>query len=237
MKTKAFTPLGDWLYRHRVELLLNLLALVTVPLIAKWLWVRYESAIRQFGSGEFLAYLAGNGRWTDIGWEVASTLGWLLPGFSAYDSIEVLHQLIGMDVPFVDSSSHTHPPTSIPLGLPLVFFPYQSWLPYYMTLCFFMVAWSMRLLGVPPHIAYSLAVFISLTVPGMSGLVSTYPISALLVSVAWSQRGNWLTAGLAYGFYGASRGVGLILLLYPLVRRQARTLMLAIGVIFSLLLL
>lgn len=224
-----------WWQRHGWEVLLNAVAVLSVPPIAAWLWVRYEEAIRQFGMGELVSRLAGDGGWTDIGWEVASTVGLVRGDYSAYDSLEVLHPLIGMDVAFVDLSANSHPPTSIPLGLPLVPFPYATWLTYWVIVALLMVAWSMRLLKVPPHLAYPLALVIALTVPGRWGLVSTYPVSALLVAWAWHSRNRWLPAGVAYGLFGATRGVGLLLLAYPLVKRQWRTLLAAGVVVIGLL--
>lgn len=236
VSTRWGTGGKQWWRRHGVEALLNLSAIVVVPLVAMWAWERYQDAIRQFGMGELISRLAGNGGWTDIGWEVASAAGLVLGDYSAYDSLEVLHPLIGMEVSFVDLSAHSHPPMSIPLGLPLVPFPYGTWLAYWVIAALLMIAWSMRLLKVPPHLAYPLAVVIALTVPGRWGLVSTYPVSALLVAWAWHSRDRWLPAGVAYGLFGATRGVGLILLAYPLLRRQWRTLTVAVLVVAGLLL-
>lgn len=229
------TPARGWLRRHGIELALNLAAILAVPVVAAWAWERYQDAIRQFGLGELMSRLAGNGGWTDIGWEVASAIGLIRGDYSAYDSLEVLHPLVGMEVSFVDLSAHTHPPMSIPFGLPLVPFPYGTWLSYWVITALLMIAWSMRLLRVPPHIAYPLAILIALTVPGRWGLVSTYPVSALLVAWAWHSRDRWLPAGVAYGLFGASRGVGLILLAYPLIRRQWRTLVVAGAVVLGML--
>lgn len=224
-----------WWRRHRWEVVLNVAAILVIPSIAAWLWTRYEEAIRQFGLGELVSRLAGNGGWTDIGWEVASAVGLVRGDYSAYDSLEVLHPLIGMEVTFVDLSSHSHPPMSLPLGLPLAPFDYGTWLAYWVVAALLMVAWSMRLLNVPAHIAYPLALVIALSVPGRWGLVSTYPVSALLVAWAWRSRDRWLTAGVAYGLFGATRGIGLLLLAYPLVRRQWRTILVAAGVVLGLL--
>lgn len=224
-----------WWRRHLTEITGNLLAVLLLPWLASWLWATYADAVRQFGLGELISRLAGQGGWTDIGWEVASAVGLMRDDYSAYDSLAILHPLIGMKLEFVDLSAHSHPPTSLPLGLPLVPFDYSSWLPYWMVIALLMMAWSMRLLGVPAHIAYPLAVVIALSVPGRWGLVSSYPLSALLVSWAWHARNRWKSAGLAYGLFGATRGVGLLLLIYPLVRKQWRTVIAALAVVIILL--
>jgi hypothetical protein len=179
--------------------------------------------------------LAGNGSFSDIGWEVASAKALVDPTLSAYDSLTAIHSLIGMDLISEDPSSHSHPPMSIPLGLPLVPFDYSAWLPYWMVVAILMIAWSMRLLSVPAHIAYPLALGISLSVPGRWGIVSSYPLAALLTSCAWRSRDRWLPAGLAYGLFGAMRGVGIIMLLYPAVRGQWRAVVTALATVLTLL--
>jgi hypothetical protein len=234
--SEATTPGPQpWWRRHAVEILVNLAAILVIPQVAAWLWQRYAESISQFGLGNLMSMLAGNGGWTDIGWEVASAKALVEPGFSAYDSLEVIHPLIGMDLAFQDFSSHSHPPMSIPLGLPLVPFDYASWLPYWIVIAMLMIAWSMRLLGVPAHLAYPLSLLISLTVPGRWGLVSTYPVSALFVSWAWHSRQRWASSGLAYGLLGATRGIGLLLLLYPLARKQWKAVVVALGTVVVLL--
>jgi hypothetical protein len=216
-------------------LILNVATILAVPPLANWASERFQEGVRQFGMSELVSRLAGNGGWTDIGWEVASAIGLIRGDYSAYGSLKVLHPLVGMDVAFVDPSAHSHPPMSIPLGLPLVPFPYGTWLAYWVIAALLMVAWSMRLLNVPAHIAYPLTLVIALSVPGRWGLVSTYPVSALLVAWAWRSRDRWLKAGVAYGLFGATRGIGLLLLAYPLVRRQWRTILVAAGVVLGLL--
>ena len=223
--------------RHGRELGVVFAVIVIVPLLARVLWSRFSEAFTQFGFGDLGSMLAGNGGWTDIGWEVASAIGWIRSDYSAYDSLEVLHPLVGMDVIFVDLSSHSHPPMSIPLGLPLGFIEYGWWLSFWVIAAVMMIAISMRALHVPPHIAYPLAVVISLSVPGKWGLVSTYPVAALLIALAWRYRERAVTAGVALGLFGATRGIGLLLVAYPFARKQWKTVAVAAGVVLALLLL
>jgi hypothetical protein len=223
--------------RHSRELGVVLAVIVIVPLLARVLWSRFSEAFTQFGFGDLGSMLAGNGGWTDIGWEVASAIGWIRSDYSAYDSLEVLHPLVGMDVTFVDLSSHSHPPMSIPLGLPLGFIDYGWWLSFWVIAAVMMIAIAMRALHVPPHIAYPLAVVISLSVPGKWGLVSTYPVAALLIALAWRYRERAVTAGVSLGLFGATRGIGLLLVAYPFARKQWKTVAVAAGVVLALLLL
>lgn len=223
------------LRKHFRELAAIFAVIVAVPLLFRALWPRFSEAFTQFGFGDLGSMLAGNGGWTDIGWEVASAIGLMRGDYSAYDSLEVLHPLVGMDLEFVDLSSHSHPPMSIPLGIPLGFFEYGWWLSFWVIAAVVMIAVAMRALHVPPHIAYPLALVISLSVPGKWGLVSTYPLAALLVALAWRSRERAVTAGVSLGLFGATRGIGLLLLLYPLARKQWRTIAIASGVVFLLL--
>lgn len=222
--------------RHSRELGVVLAVIVIVPLLVRVLWSRFSEAFTQFGFGDLGSMLAGNGGWTDIGWEVASAIGWIRSDYSAYDSLEVLHPLVGMEVIFVDLSSHSHPPMSIPLGLPLGFIEYGWWLSFWVIAAVMMIAMAMRALHVPPHIAYPLAVVISLSVPGKWGLVSTYPVAALLIALAWRYRERAVTAGVALGLFGATRGIGLLLVAYPFARKQWKTVAVAAGVVLALLL-
>ncbi|MSO27833.1 MAG: DUF2029 domain-containing protein [Candidatus Nanopelagicales bacterium] len=224
-----------WTRPGLMELLANVLVIAAVPLIARSLWPMFREGITNFGFAEIVEKLAGGGGWTDVGWEVASTIGLVKPDFSAYDSLEVLHPLVGMQLDFVDLSVNSHPPMAIPLGLPLAYLDYGWWLSFYVIASFCLIAISMRLMRVPAYIAYPLALGIGLTVPGRWGLMSTYPLSAVLIALAWKYRRHPAIAGAAYGIYGSSRGFGLLMLLYPLMKRQWKTLIIGAAIPIALL--
>ena len=224
-----------WTRSGIIELLAHILVIATVPLIARSLWPIFREGITNFGFAEIVEKLAGAGGWTDVGWEVASTIGLVKPDFSAYDSLEVLHPLVGMQLDFVDLSVNSHPPMAIPLGLPLAYLDYGWWLSFYVIASFCLIALSMRLMQVPAYIAYPLALGIGLTVPGRWGLMSTYPLSAILIALAWKYRRHPAIAGAAYGIYGSSRGFGLLMLLYPLIKRQWKTLIIGAAIPVALL--
>ena len=224
-----------WTRSGIIELLANILVIATVPLIARSLWPIFREGITNFGFAEIVEKLAGAGGWTDVGWEVASTIGLVKPDFSAYDSLEVLHPLVGMQLDFVDLSVNSHPPMAIPLGLPLAYLDYGWWLSFYVIASFCLIALSMRLMQVPAYIAYPLALGIGLTVPGRWGLMSTYPLSAILIALAWKYRRHPAIAGAAYGIYGSARGFGLLMLLYPLIKRQWKTLIIGAAIPVALL--
>lgn len=235
MKSEKVAGAGVWTRRGIIELLANLLVIAAVPLIARSLWPMFREGITNFGFAEIVEKLAGAGGWTDVGWEVASTIGLIKPDFSAYDSLEVLHPLVGMQLDFVDLSVNSHPPFAIPLGLPLAYLDYGWWLSFYVVASFCLIALSMRLMRVPAYIAYPLALGICLTIPGRWGLMSTYPMSAFLIALAWKYRRHPVIAGTAYGVYGSSRGIGLLMLLYPLWRRQWKTLIIGAAIPVALL--
>ena len=224
-----------WTRRGGYEVLANVLAIGLIPLLARILWPRFQNGFTTFGFAEIVEKLAGNGGWTDAGWEVASSLGLIRGDYSAYDSLEKLHPLIGMNLDFVDLSVHSHPPMAIPLTIPLTFIDYGWWLSFWVVASVCAMALSMRLMRVPAHIAYPLAIGIALTIPGRWGLMSTYPISALIIALAWRYRRHPWIAGVSLGVYGASRGIGLLMLAYPLARRQWRTVLIGAGVVVALL--
>jgi len=140
-----------------------------------------------------------------------------------------------MDLEFVDLSSNSHPPMSIPLWILPGFIDYGWWLSFWVIAAVVMITLSLRLLRVPAYIAYPLAILISLSVPGKWGLVSTYPVAALLIALAWRFRNSPATSGVSLGLFGSTRGIGLLLLMYPFARRQWRTVIIAIAVVVGLL--
>jgi hypothetical protein len=132
-------------------------------------------------------------------------------------------------------SGHTHPPMALPLGIPLALVDYGWWLSFWVVAAASALALSMRVMRVPQWVAYPLAVGICLTPPGMRALVGTYTFSAFLIAVAWTYRWHPVVAGFSYAVLAASRGVAIVLLAHPLVKRQWRTLLLALGVLVGLL--
>ena len=93
----------------------------------------------------------------------------------------------------------------------------------------------MRILRVPAWVAYPVAVGICLTPSGMRALVGTYTVTALLIALAWTYRWHPVVAGVSYATLAASRGVAAVLLVYPLYKRQWRTLLVALGTLLGLL--
>jgi hypothetical protein len=116
---------------HSMELAGNVVVILVPPLLARWLWPKFSEAFTQFGFGDLGSRLAGNGGWTDIGWEVGSALGLIRGDYSAYDSLEVLHPQVGRDLGYVDWSSNSHPPMSKPLWSLPDLIDYGWWLSFW----------------------------------------------------------------------------------------------------------
>lgn len=199
------------------------------PLFARLLLTVFASPLRGTGVASLVADLEGGNPFTDVGWEVASARGLVDPAHSMYETIDILARLIGMAA--YDVGSHTHPPTSIVMWIPLGFVPYWLWLPFYVCVALAACAVSLRLMRVPAWLAYPLAALLALTPTGTFALTTTYPVMALALALAWRYRDRSTVAGPAYAVLAAARGVGGVLLLYPVLRRQWRTLVVAVAVL------
>lgn len=225
-----------WTRAGARELLANAAAIALIPLLGRLLIPVVEGPLRGFGFGDLLDALLGRGGFTDIGIEVAASRGLVDRAVSAYDPTPVISLLTGMTA-YGDGtgSGHTHPPVALPLGIPLAYVDYSWWLSFWVVAAVCALALSMRVMQVPAWVAYPLAVGICLTPSGMRALVGTYTVTALLLALAWSYRWHPIVAGLSYALLAASRGVAVVLLAYPLVKRQWRTLLVALGTLFGLL--
>ena len=211
------------------ELWLNLGFITLVPLIFRALGDRLIGLAEPLGWGGLVERLAGRGGWTDIGWEVVAAKALLDPGYSAYATLKVLDPLIGMGWPADQGLSH--PPFGIPPFILLTPFSYEWWLPFWITASIVALAISMRALDVAPWIAYPVALSVALTFSGQFSLLSTYPMSALLLALAWRWRRRTWLGGLALAGFGLGRGYGLILLAYPALRRRWRLLSVSIATV------
>lgn len=208
-----------------VETGLVILAILLVPRIFQLLSAVTYPAGFLVGFSDLTGNLAGNAGTTDVGWEVASSRGLIDPSISAYAPLNDIATLIGMSAD--DGQSNSHPPTALPLGLPLAFVPYDWWLPSWIVAMVCAMAISMRIMGSPPWVAYPAAGLLALTGAGQNAVTGTYPVMAVALAVAWRFQGKAVVSGLAYTVLAASRGVGVVLLLYPLVRRRWRTVLVA----------
>jgi len=217
---------------RRKEILFNFGFIVTVPLIFRFLGDRAIALAEPVGFGGLVARLAGRGGWTDIGWEVVSARALVDPNFSAYAPLSVLDPLIGMGWPADQANSH--PPFGIPPFILLALLDYEWWLPFWITGSVIALALSMRALNVEAWVAYPVAFAFSITFSGLFALQSTYPLSAVLLALAWRWRHRPLLGGLTLAGYGVGRGYGLILLIYPFLRRRWSLLIVATGTVVFL---
>jgi hypothetical protein len=179
--------------------------------------------------------LAGNAGTTDVGWEVAASRGLLDPDVSAYAPLNTIAALISMASD--NGQANSHPPTALPLGIPLAFVPYSWWLPCWMIAMLCAMAVTLRIMGVPIWVAYPAALVLGLTSEGQNALTGTYPVMGVALALAWRYQNRPLISGLSYAVISASRGVGLVLLLYPAIRRSWRTVAIALVAVILLALL
>ena len=213
------------------EIAVNLGAIALLPFIVGPVLAQVNWPLRALGLGSFLDLVAGRQYFSDIGTEVAAAAGMVSREHLAFDPITVLAPLIGM----VDSipEPHSHPPTSLVLWVPLTWVSYPTWLPFFALLSISVIAASMRLLDVPAWVAYPVAIGIGIHPDWLFGLVSTYPLTALAIAVAWRFRSRPGVAGAMYGLLAATRGFAGLLVLYPLVRRQWRAVAVAAAVVVA----
>lgn len=223
-----------WTRAGVLELLANVALIATVPLIARLLAPAVEGLARSLGLGYLFDILAGNGGFTDIGLDVAGARGLVDPVYTAYDSSLALNNLIGMGG--FDMGPHTHPPTSMIIWLPLILADYRWWTSFFAVASICAIALSMRVMKVPVWLAYPVALAIALSSAGYFSTLSTYPLSALALALVWTYRTHPVIAGPGYAFLIASRGIAALILLYPLAKRQWRTLLLATALVLGLLL-
>ena len=210
-----------------IEFFTGVLAIILLPLIVRNTGQVTNPLFFVLGFNDILGLLTGQGGQTDVGWEVAGSAGLLAPNLTAYAPLDSLAPLIGMTA--VESTPLLHPPPALALFIPFVAFPYASWLGSWVIGMVFAIAWSFRVMSVPIWISYPLAIALSLTRVGQFSLSTTYPLLAICLAVAWRYRSTSWLGGLPLALITASRGVGGLLLLYPLLRRQWKTLIIAVG--------
>lgn len=174
----------------------------------------------------------------DFGASVAQAAALLDPGFRAYDRLGDLYPLIGVtwDLDHVQM----HPPVEIPLFLPFALISHETlvykalayFLPIALLVC---LAWSLRLMNVPPFPAWTISVIFAVSTTGLYALQSTYPIVALCFAITWRWRDNPWISGISLAILGAGRVVAWLVAIYFVLTRRLRTLLVAILISIALL--
>ena len=218
-----------WATRHRLEIGFNVTFFVLLPFLAKIFSEKLQSLAVPLGADGLAGRLAGAGGWTDIGWEVAAASALANPNYLAYATLSELEPLAGMG--WLNDQSISRPPISIAPFLVLVPFSYASWLPFWISGSIVAIAASMRFMGVPAWVAYPLTLAVTLSFSGQFSLTSTYPLAALLLALTWRWRHRPWLGGFALAGFGLVRGFGLILILYPLIRRRWKIAVVAAGTV------
>ena len=210
-------------------------SILLVPTIFTALGKFTFTAADLLGFNALAGNLAGNAGTTDVGWEVAASRGLLDPGVSAYAPLNTIAALIQMTSD--NGQANSHPPTALPLGIPLAYLPYSWWLPCWMIAMLCAMAITLRIMGVPIWVAYPTALVLGLTSEGQNVLTGTYPVMGVALALAWRYQNRPAIAGLSYALIVASRGAGILLMLYPIVRRRWRTVVIALAAVVVLALL
>ena len=218
-----------WARRHRVEIGSNVAFFVLLPILARIFTEKLQSLAIPLGADGLASRLAGAGGWTDIGWEVAAASALVNPNYLAYATLSELEPLAGLG--WLNDQSISRPPISIAPFLLLVPFSYASWLPFWISGSIVAISASMRLMGVPAWAAYPLTLAVTLSFSGQFSLTSTYPLAALLLALTWRWRRRPWLGGLALAGFGLVRGIGLILILYPIIRRRWKLAVVASGTV------
>jgi hypothetical protein len=217
---------------HWIEAGTVLAAIVLVPIAFQTLSQFTYPFAFLLGFNDFAGNLGGSAGTTDVGWEVAASRALLDPGVSAYAPLTTIAALIDMAG---DSwQANSHPPTALPLGIPLAFVPYSWWLPCWMIAMICTMAITMRVMGAPIWASYPTALLLGLTSQGQNVLTGTYPVMGVALALAWRYQRRPTVAALSYAVIAASRGIGIVLLLYPLVRRRWRTVITALVTVLVL---
>ena len=215
--------------RHKLELILNVAFFLSLPLLARLFDEKLQTLALPIGADGLSSRLAGAGGWTDIGWEVAAASALANPNFLAYATLSELESLAGLG--WLNDQSISRPPISIAPFLLLVPFSYNFWLPFWISGSVIAIAASMRLMNVPAWVAYPVTLAVALSFSGQFSLTSTYPLTALLLALSWRwQYRPWL-GGLALAGFGLVRGFGLVLILYPLIKKRWGLVSVAVGTV------
>lgn len=234
LRVKRAPSSGSWLTTNvAFEVIANLAVIALVPVVSAFI-PRHREIGALLGVTPIVDLVTGSPGATDVGWEVAAARALASPGYSPYDELATIAHLIGM-APY-DAGVHTHPPTSFVPWLVLAFIPYSSWIGMFTVASVCATAATMRLLYVPAWAAYPIAVGLALTAVGSFAMASTYPAMALLLAVSWRFRDRPAVAGPAYALLAGGRGVAGVLLLYPVLRRQWRTVVVAASLLVAMLL-
>ena len=180
---------------------------------------RFQQSLESVGLFDVLSPFFGpfTGR-EDVAAIPAQAAALVSESFSVYDRLGELYPLVGIEWDLGHGNPHL--PFEFPLFLPLAWVPFPVWIRIWVIGMVVCLAWSLRLMGVRPAFAYTVALGFTLTFPGQYSLVSTYPLLALALAAAWRFRDRPVIAGLSAVVFGAGRTTGLLLLLYfPWSRR------------------
>ena len=162
----------------------------------------------------------------DLAANFAQARALIEPTHGAYDELFRIFPLIGLNWDVTHGTPRL--PTEIPLFVPIAALNYGS--PVYQAAAYALpviailaMAWSLRLLDIPPTAAWLVTAILVVSPIGQGALESTYPFIAVALAVSWRFRNRPLPAAIGLLFAGAGRGIALITAFYFFAVRSWRT--------------
>jgi Glycosyltransferase family 87 len=148
-------------------------------------------------------------------------------GDDAYAISQGLVEAVGF--PWEVLSANPHPPTILTLQLPFIALGYPEALAAWALLMVVLMVATLRLVGVPMHLAVAGGIALSFTFPGAYGLVNPVPVIGFGAAVAWRWRDSPLIAGAGLVLAAAPKLLGVALVLPFLLAGRWRAVAWAVG--------
>lgn len=170
--------------------------------------------------------LLGKAPLTDFLVDYASVAA-LWRGDDAYAISQGLLDAVGF--PWDVLTANPHPPTLLTLQLPFVALGYPEALAAWALLMVVLMVSTLRLVGVPMHLAVAVGIALSFTFPGAYGVGNPVPVIGFGAAVAWRWRDTPLIAGAGLVLAAAPKLLGLALVLPFLLAGRWRAVAWAVG--------
>ncbi|HUP74023.1 MAG TPA: glycosyltransferase family 87 protein [Acidimicrobiales bacterium] len=164
--------------------------------------------------------LTGQARSTDFLVDYASAHA-LVHGGDPYGPIAELTDAAGMRWDL--EGSNTHPPTVLPLVVPLTLLSYDWAIVVWSAAMVIALIATLRLVGIPAPWAVGAGLLLAFTFPGAYGIGNLVPLIGLGVAIAWRHRNNPIWAGVGIVLAAVPKTSGLLLFVPFLLAQRYRT--------------
>jgi hypothetical protein len=173
----------------------------------------------QGGVGVAAHLLLGRGGGTDFLADYASAHA-LVHHVDPYTETGDLVTRLGLD--WSVSTANPHPPTQVSITMPFLALSYPWALTAWALAMVYVVAATMRLVGVPLLIAIAIAIGLALSFPGAYAIGNPVAIVGLGIAMAWRWRYDPVLAGAGIAVAAAPKASGLLLMVPFLFARRLR---------------